>query len=393
MRRRDLAGLCLAAAPLRGHGDALPPVELAGAVGSTWRGGETPQRCLQGHAGEPGRAPAVAPDTLWRVASISKLAQAIVALRLAERGELDLKAPLDKLLGFALRHPDGTAISAAMLLSHCTGLRDNGGDGVYLPREPLSAAVISPFWGPRRFAYANFNSVVLGTVLESISGLRYDHLLRRELFEPLGMEAHFDPIELSAEQLRRVAVLQRRPQGQWTAQTPDWRREPVQARVGPDYRPGRNCVALGPQGGLITSLAALERLAEALRSGDRRLLGPAGHEALRTPRWQLSPGDGSAPDDTLGGLFRAWACGAQCFTDQAGGDRLHPRGGLTPIGHLAAAYGLLGGLLVQPADAQQPGWAAIYLLHGATEQPGRYSAFSLAEETLLTRLLAPFAPA
>jgi|GEM_PF-2913922 len=387
LRRREL-GLLLAAGALTSC--ASPAAPIAGAVGAAWRGGEAPRRWLQGHAGAPGQAAAVDAHTLWRVASISKLAQALVALRLADRGELDLAAPIGQALGFALRHPDGHEISAFDLLTHRSGLRDNGGDGVYLPREPLSAALLAPFWQPRHFAYANLNSVVLGTALEAISGLRHDDLLQRELLGPLALEAAVDPARLSPAQLVRVAVLQRRHGDGWQAQTPDWRREPVQARVGADYRPGRNCLPLGPQGGLITSLASLERLADALRRGDTGLLSPAGHALLRTPRWQWRDGE---PADTLGGLFRAWGSGAQCFTDRAGGDRLHPRGGLRAVGHLASAYGLLGGLLVQPADAAQPGWCAIYLLHGATDAPGRYSAFSLAEESLLTRLLDPLAPA
>ncbi len=383
MRRRDLAALLMAAPLLGGAATAAP----AGAVAAVWRGGEAPRRWLQGHAGEPGRAPAVSADTLWRVASISKLAQALVALRLAERGELRLAAPLGEVLGFALRHPDGQEISALDLLSHRSGLRDNGGDGLHLPREPLSPALIAPHWGGRHFAYANFNSVVLGTALEAISGMRHDELLQQELFGPLGLEAVFDPARLSREQLARVAVLQRRgADGGWQAQTPDWRREPVQPRVGADYRPGRNCVLLGPQGGLITSLASLERLADSLRRGEPRLLGAAGHARLRQPLWQWQAGE---PAETEGGLFRAWSAGAQCFRDQAGGDRLRRRGGLSGFGHLASAYGLLGGLVVHPASGPQAGWCAVYLLHGAVDAPGRYSAFSAAEESLLDRLLDP----
>ncbi|MFN4116950.1 MAG: hypothetical protein ACK4F7_10700 [Inhella sp.] len=143
---------------------------------------------------------------------------------------------------------------------------------------------------------------------------------------------------------------------------------------------------LGPLGGLITSLASLERLADALRRSEPRLLSAAGHARLRQPLWQWQAGE---PAETEGGLFRAWSAGAQCFRDQAGGDRLRRRGGLSGFGHLASAYGLLGGLVVNPASGQQSGWCAVYLLHGAVDAPGRYSAFNAAEESLLDRLLDP----
>jgi CubicO group peptidase (beta-lactamase class C family) len=41
-----------------------------------------------------------------RVASVSKLAVALTAHRLAERGEIDLDTPLSDWFGDALRHPD-----------------------------------------------------------------------------------------------------------------------------------------------------------------------------------------------------------------------------------------------------------------------------------------------
>ena len=390
MQRRALtlglaAGAACAGLPAAAQGAPLQrrlapllrgPQALAGIAAAVWRGGQAPQLALLGQAGQD---QPVRSDTLWRVASISKLAQALVALRLHERGLLDLDAPLSALLGFDLRHPDGHRPSGRELLCHHGGLRDNGDDGLHLPREPLSPALIAPLWGARRFSYANFNSVVLGTAMEAASGQRYDDLLQAELFGPLGIEAAFDPSRLSAAQQARVATLQRRLDGSLRNQTADLRREPPAPRLPPDYRPGRNCAALAPQGGLHTSLAGLMRLAEALRRGDPSLLTPAGHEALAQRQ-------GSADER---GLFRAWGSGAQLFTDTPGGDRLHPRGGWRGLGHLAEAYGLLGGLIVQPARAADPGWGLVFLLHGTPPEPpaGRYSAFSASEEAILSALL------
>lgn len=366
MRRRDL--LLMTALPA----SAAPADNLAGVAAAVWRGNQAPHFLLQG---DDGNGRAVARDTIWRIASISKLAQALVVQRLQQRGELDLAAPLSPLLGFELRHPDGHAPSTADLLSHQAGLRDNGDDGLNLPRAPLSAAVLAPLWGPRRFGYANINSVVLGTALERLTGRRYDDLLQHELFGPLGIdEAAFDPSRLSRDQQRRVATLQRRIDGRFQAQTRSLQHETAEPRVPPSYQPGRNCVALGPQGNLHISLDGLVRLAEAVRTGESTLA-----QAL----WR-----GNA------GLFRAWSAGLQLFTDTPGGDRLHPRGGFTGIGHLGEAYGLLSGLIVQPARPGDPGWSLVYVLHGIREplSRGHHSAFSRVEESLLTRLLATVFP-
>lgn len=386
LRRRGLLTL-----PMLGVTQAkadAPLDALAGYAMAAWRGGQAPRRWLQGHAGAPGRSPLVTADTLWRVASISKLAQALAALRLHAQGRLDLDAPLP------WRHPRGGALTPRNLLSHQSGLRDNADDGAQLPRGPINDALLAPLWGERRFAYANVNSVLLGTWLERLSGLRHDALLQQQLFAPLGMEAAFDLQQFSAAQRQRVATLQRRVNGQWRDQTPDLRSSSPPRRVPSGYPPGVNALPLAPQGGLHTSLAGLERLAEALRAQDPALLPPSHHALLAESQWQQQ---GSDLRFTDGGLFRSWGLGAQRFTDTAGGDRLHARGnssGFTAIGHLGSAYGLLGGLIVQPQQGGKPGWAVVYLLHGTPPEPepGRYSAFSRAEEALLTKAFDTLLP-
>lgn len=375
-RRLTLSTAALAAWPRA----ALPAPETApsGLAAAVWRGGEAPTRLLEG---EDGNGRAVRSDTIWRVASISKLAQALVALRLQARGRLDLEAPLSRTLDFRLRHPDGHEPTARELLCHHSGLRDNGDDGARLPREPLSPALLAPLWGARRFEYANLNSVVLATAMERASGLRYDRLMQQELFGPLALQAGFDPGTWDAATRARIATLQRRDAlGQLEAQTPVYAEAAPASRLPPGYQPGRNALPFGPQGHLHTSLDGLIRLAEALRAQDPRLLPPAGFAALAQPLWRR-------PGAPRGELFQAWSTGAQLFTDTEGGDRLHARGGWQGLGHLAAAYGLYGGLIVQPARAGDPGWALVFLLHGSREAPGRHSAFTAAEEQVLGRLL------
>lgn len=380
MQRRAVLAL-MSALPFTAASSPLG--ELAGVAAAVWRGGQAPQFLLQG---EDGNGRPVTRDTLWRIASVSKLTQALVAQRLQQRGEIDLAAPLSPLLGFPLHHPSGHEPSALDLLSHQAGLCDNGDDGLNLPREPLSSAVLAPLWGARRFAYANVNSVVLGTALERLSGRRYDDLLQAELFGPLGIEAAFDPSRLPRAQQRRVATLQRRVSGRWQAQTPNLQQQPAAPRVPADYQPGRNCGGLGPQGNLHISLDGLVRLAEALRRRDPVLLPATGHAQLTRPLWQ-----GQSADN---GLFRAWGAGLQLFTDTRGGDRLHPQGGFRGIGHLGEAYGLLSGLIVRPETDADPGWGLVFALHG-TREPlprGSHSAFSSWEEFLLQQLLDKIAP-
>src|SRR5690606_2885539 len=67
--------------------------------------------------------------TLFIVASISKTITATRALQLVEAGLLDLDAPLETYVPYAVRHPahPDVAITARMLLTHSSGLEDSWG--------------------------------------------------------------------------------------------------------------------------------------------------------------------------------------------------------------------------------------------------------------------------
>ncbi|MDE2430090.1 MAG: serine hydrolase, partial [Burkholderiales bacterium] len=68
-------------------------------------------------------------NTLYRVASVSKMVTAIAAMRLVEQGRLNLDADIGNYLGYRVRNPHypQTAITARMLLSHTSSLRDDAG--------------------------------------------------------------------------------------------------------------------------------------------------------------------------------------------------------------------------------------------------------------------------
>lgn len=337
-------------------------------------------------------------DTRLRIASISKLALALALLRLHEAGKLDLDADLSRWLGTPLRHPlhREVPISARLLLTHRSSLQDpdqpTQPDGAALRRSWADPAHWHPAAPGTRFAYCNFAFALLATAMEAACGERFDALMQRWLFGPLGIRPGYDVALLPPAERPHLATLYRRgPQG-WEPQTDAWPL-PTQPRWAPGQQPGQNGSSFAPQGGLRISLPELARIATLLQQRGqwqgRTLISPAGFDSLLQPSWVHRAGDGA---DTLGGLFRAWGLGLQIFADvhdAEGGDRLHPRGGWRAYGHLGEAYGLLSGLLFQPADAQQPGWSLLYAFNGTLAQPerGRHSSLSRCEERVLETLL------
>ena len=148
------------------------------------------------------------PDTAYRTASIGKCITATVALRLAERGELDLDVPIQEFTDAFPAKP--WPITARQILSHTSGIRHYGGPH---DREEQTSTVhyasvaeaLAPFkddpllFEPgTEWSYSTYGYDVLGCVLEAAAGVEFMQLVRREVFEPCGMKSSRadDPYEI-----------------------------------------------------------------------------------------------------------------------------------------------------------------------------------------------------
>ena len=365
------------------------------------------------------------PDTLYRIASVSKLATAIGFMRLVESGQIDLDADVGRYLGTPLRNPAFPAepISSRMLLGHTSSLRDVSDlfpaqTGLRLEQALKSGwqAARGTHWAnapahaPARrfFSYANVNCVVLGTLIERVAGQRFDRFMKQHVFDPLGLHASFNPAEdFAAAELQQLATLYRKSPdqgrtwsnaGPWVAQGPDRTGQRTGSIANLErYAIGSNAGVFGPQGSLrisVRGLGKLMRLMLGQGSVDGvQILRPDTVRAMLTPHWSFN-GKPQAPNgDTYRNLFLAWGLGPQLFTDQGGkpgtGDRIGSAvGGFRGAGHLGDAYGLLSGLVFDPAT--RSGMA--YAIGGTSADPNRYrgaySAFSRWEETVLAALQA-----
>lgn len=153
------------------------------------------------------------PDTRVRIASISKTFTAIVVLQLVEEGKLGLDTPLEEYLPGLLRN--GEAITVRQLLQHTTGLYDYLEDRnfvvrayqtparVWAPSELVKYAVqFPPAFAPGaadNWDYSSTNYVILGMIVEQVTGRTLGQELRERIFEPLGMGASYFAPEESVE--------------------------------------------------------------------------------------------------------------------------------------------------------------------------------------------------
>ncbi|HEX8287733.1 MAG TPA: serine hydrolase [Pyrinomonadaceae bacterium] len=122
----------------------------------------------------------VTDDTVFEAASLSKTVFAYAVLKMVEDGKLDLDVPLSKYLPAPYIESDErlNQITARRVLNHTTGFpnwRPNG--------KPLQIY----FTPGERFSYSGEGFVYLQKVVEHLSGLPLDDLMKKTVFEPLGM--------------------------------------------------------------------------------------------------------------------------------------------------------------------------------------------------------------
>lgn len=141
-------------------------------------------------------------DTVFMLASVSKVVVAAAAMKLVERGTLRLDDDVSRVLGFTLRSPDhpSVPITLRMLLTHTSSLADSDaswgsivqGDSPISLRSWVTSLVGSnDSWSFARpgsaFAYSNTGYSVAGLVVETAAGKNLQEACREAIFEPLGM--------------------------------------------------------------------------------------------------------------------------------------------------------------------------------------------------------------
>ncbi|MGJ7915007.1 serine hydrolase domain-containing protein [Massilia sp. LXY-6] len=361
-----------------------------------------------GLAGKP-----VDAHTLFRIASISKMMTTLGLMRLVEEGKIDLDADVSGYLGFSLRNPHfpDQPILLRHLLTHTASLRDEAGyswgvdtalKDVLVPGSRLYGE--GKMWAANAgagayFTYCNLGWGVIGTVMERVTGERFDRLMRRLLVEPLGLRAGYNPSELPASEVADIATLYRKrtvdtevwdANGPWIAQADDYGKAPPAPPPGIErYVIGSNATPFSPTGGLRISARDMGTVMRMLMNGgmheEKRFLRQATLDRMFSRQWTYDGKGGNG--DSLDGLFNCWGLGNEQFPDDpATRTRLVEGGGFTAVGHLGDAYGLMA---VFAADLQHRN-GMIALVGGTSTDPqayqGRYSALARFQEQILTAM-------
>jgi D-alanyl-D-alanine carboxypeptidase len=204
------------------------------------------------------------PATRFRIGSMNKMFTAVATLQLVEARKLALEDPIGKHLPGYPNKQVAAKVTVRHLLTHTGGTGDIFGPEFDQHRLQLREhRDYLKLYGRRgltqepgaRFEYSNYGFVLLGALIEHVTGGSYDDYVRDHIFRPAGMRSTGALPEAVDVPDRAVGYMRPSPGGAWEPNT--------------DTLPWRGTAA----GGGYSTVGDLLRFAQALTS--RRLLSKA----------------------------------------------------------------------------------------------------------------------
>ena len=271
------------------------------------------------------------------------------------------------------------------------------------------------------FVYSNRGFGVLGTIIEAVSGERFDQYMTAHILEPMGFTASFTPGDFDEETLDKVAAVYKKehgedglpyPDSEWKAEIDDYVNNTVEPNTcmvsNPDtaagyeffslkgYEPGTNATCMSPQGGLRISADELAQWALMFANdgegNGNQILKKETVDLMFTPQWTWDGDEENGNGDPLYGLFQQWGVGIQLITNGMNGDYgdtfLDGKNIENLGGHYGDAYGMFSIFFID----RDNDCGFVYLCSGAEcdleAEPayGEYSENWIWEEEIVTAL-------
>lgn len=298
-------------------------------------------------------------DDLMRIASISKSFTATSLLQLVDQGVISLDDDVSDLIGFTIRnphHPD-TPITLRMVLSHTASIRDKED---YFTLDHLNPAVYGDcaesyfqYKPGEGYCYSNMGLNLAGTILEKVSGVRFDQYVKENVINRLGLYGGHNVDSLDATKFARLYNFR---DGEFVESTGAYRSF---ADDMPNYIMGYSAPRFSPTGGVKISAHDLAiYMMMHMNYGEYngvRLISEESSKLMQTPVWMIQ----NEGEDQYCLCLKEFVD----FID----DPKYNVAGNYPIGHTGGAYGLNSIMIWSPAD----GWGIVAMTNGYVWDPDK----------------------
>ena len=133
--------------------------------------------------------------TVFQIGSITKQFTSAIILQLQEQNKLSVKDSVSK---FIPNYPNGNKITIENLLTHTSGIYNYTNDEAFMKHNAVNPISIEnlialfknkplDFNPGEKYSYSNSGYILLGYIIEKITGKSYFQIVRENIFQPLGM--------------------------------------------------------------------------------------------------------------------------------------------------------------------------------------------------------------
>jgi CubicO group peptidase (beta-lactamase class C family) len=300
----------------------------------------------------------LANEHMMRIASISKSFTATGLMQLVEQGIISLDDDVSDLIGFTIRNPHHpeVPITLKMVLSHTASIRDKENYSTLDNLNPAVGGDCAESYFEYRpgegYNYSNMGLNLAGSILEKVSGVRFDQYVRNNIILPLGLQGghNLDDINQS-----KIASIYRKIDGEYVESNAYGS---VTHHLN-NYITGYSAPIFSPTGGLKISAHDLAMyMIMHMNYGELngvRIISEESAKTMQTPIWTKQ----NPAEDQYGLCLYEFVD----FID----DERYNQPGQYPIGHEGDAYGLLSIMIWSPAD----GWGIVAMTNGYTPIEGK----------------------
>ncbi len=194
-------------------------------------------------------------QSIFRIASISKSFTTTAIMQLVAEKKIRLDQDISELVGFKVRNPayPSTVITLKMALSHRSSINDSEGyfslDAIDPAKNPNFAKCYNAYEPDKGYMYCNLNYNLAGSILEKVTGVRFDKYIQQQILQPLGLYGGYNVNELDSQLIAKIYEFNKETQGftlSLNAYAP--RTEEIN-----NYTMGRTTPIFSPTGGMKIS--------------------------------------------------------------------------------------------------------------------------------------------
>lgn len=242
-------------------------------------------------------------NTVFRIASVSKIMVALCIMKLYEEGKVDLTADISDYLGFLVRNPKypDVVITLKMIMTQTSSITDGFEKDVNSDQDSgynlingtfedctlqdlldsngkrFVKETFSNYRPATHFEYSNLGCGILACIIEKVTGEYFTDFVKKTIFKPLKLDASFVVTDIKTKNIAST-YLYRDGENKLCRS-----REMFIEKVYPKFPLGENF--RGPAGGCFISTNGLMKIMKALLAGGKPILQTSTLDKMMQMAW------------------------------------------------------------------------------------------------------------